>query len=186
MYLLMYYSPSHFSPSMSRSNYLKIWGKFEFIDFLAFDIHRMEKRHRRWVRCGHSQNKYIYSLSFLPTLLLRNSSNTESEYSFKLKKQKKKRRKRIFLFLVLTYSIKSLRINLFPYQCFPFLLSKYWFPLPHFWYSSPNDQSPLVYFLLCVLQTDKSACLWLAAARQPTGGAHRIFGRREKIWFKTI
>lgn len=88
----------------------------------------------------------------------------------------------MFPFLVLRYPIKSLRINFLPYPCFPFLSSQYWFPLPHWWYRRANGHGPSVCCLLCVLAmaTDKAACLWLAAAGQPTGGAHCIFGWRKK------
>lgn len=88
----------------------------------------------------------------------------------------------MFPFLVLRYPIKSLRINFLPYPCFPFLSSKYWFPLPHWRYRRANGHGPLVCCLLCVLAmaTDKAACLWLAAAGQPTGGAHCIFGWKKK------
>ena len=66
--------------------------------------------------------KQMYLISFLFTLLFRKyyPSNIESEYSFKLKKKK-----RMFYSLELKQPIKSLRIKLFPYPCFSFLLRKY-------------------------------------------------------------
>lgn len=89
----------------------------------------------------------------------------------------------MFLFLVLRYPIRSLRTNLLPYPCFPFLSSKYWFPLPHWWYRRANGHGPLV-CCLCVLAmaTDKAAVYdsLLLGSRQGVLTAYSDEGKKKK------